>query len=157
VEAASELLKVSNDLRDMWQGRALAAASGRMMLVVSSLLAQEYDEAMAVLFRLVEPLCWDPEKQSLRAPFLCGCGKIDKEGRIVADAIMFDGAIKTPQVMFTDLGDYEYELRKLADRTRMSDAERLEFFIVARKWVVADRRLDPTMDPRDPDARRLLH
>ncbi len=141
----------------MWQGRVLGAAQGRMMLVVSSMLAQEYDEAMAIMFRVVKPKCWDDVNQTLKAPFLCGCGKIDKQGRIVADAIMYDGAIKQPKVMFSDTQDYQNELRKLADRLKLSDNERREFFIVAKKWLVADRRLDPTMDPQDPDARRLLH
>jgi hypothetical protein len=30
-------------------------------------------------------------------------------------------------------------------------------FKYAQAWVVADRRLDPTFDPQDPDARRVLN
>jgi hypothetical protein len=30
-------------------------------------------------------------------------------------------------------------------------------FAAVKRWVVADRRLDPNMDPQDPDAKRLVH
>lgn len=157
-DSASDLIhKHAADLRHTWQGRALAEAQGRMMLVVSSMLAHAYDEAMAVMFRVVKPKCWDAYQQTLRTPFLCSAGKIWKDGTIVADAILFDGALKQRKVMFSSSRDFEYECRKLADRLKLSDKERVEFFIVAKNWVVCDYRIDPTMDPRDPDARRLVH
>jgi hypothetical protein len=45
--------------------------------------------------------------------------------------------------------------RRLADHVKLNDPERIELFKYAQRWVVADRRLDPTLDPQDPDARRL--
>ena len=45
--------------------------------------------------------------------------------------------------------------RRLADRLKLSDSDRIEMFKYVQRWVVADRRLDPTFDPQDPDAKRL--
>jgi hypothetical protein len=47
------------------------------------------------------------------------------------------------------------DFRQLADRLKLNDADRIELFAAVKNWVVADRRLDPTMDPKDPDAKRL--
>lgn len=148
----------ADELRATWQARTLGAAQGRMLVALTSMLAHVYDEAMPVLLRLVQPMCWDAGRQSLKTPFLVSIAKINHSGRIVADAIMRDYDI--PQrdvVMFADERDLEYECRKLADRTKLSDRDRIEFFKVARRWVASDRRLDPAMDPRDPEAKRLVH
>jgi hypothetical protein len=155
VDSEVDLIRHSQDLRAMWQGRVLAAAEGRMMVAVASMLAHSYDLAMPILLRVVQPKCWDGMKQSLRTPFLCSCGKVAKNGTIVADVIVAEDQPPVSKVLFSDTRDFEYELRKLADRLKLSDAERVEFFKVAKNWVVADTRLDPTMDPRDPDAKRL--
>ena len=48
------------------------------------------------------------------------------------------------------------DFRRLADKIKLSDADRVELFAAVKNWVVADRRLDPTMDPKDPDAKRLV-
>jgi hypothetical protein len=54
----------------------------------------------------------------------------------------------------TDIA-YRDDMRRLADRLKLTDQERLEFFTCVKRWLVADHRLDPTMDPADPDAKRL--
>lgn len=146
-----------NDLRATWQGLVLAEAQGRMMLVVCSMLAHSYDDAMPILLRIVQPQCWDAAKQSLKLPLLCSCGKVNRLSQIVADVIMSEDAPPICKTMFADERDFEYEFRKLADRLKLSDLERTELFACAKRWVVADFRLDPTMDPKDPDAKRLVH
>jgi len=156
-DSPTDLLKHAQDLRASWQGRALAHAQGRMMVVISSVLAHTYDEAMAVMFRVVQPKCWDVFRQTLRTPFLCSAAKINKNGQIVADVILYDGAVKQTKVIFASELDFQTEFRKLADALKLSDHERREMFAVAKRWVVADTRLDPMMDPRDPDAKRCLN
>lgn len=146
-----------NDLRATWQGRVLAEAQGRMMLVVCSMLAHSYDDTMPILLRIVQPKCWDTDKQSLKLPLLCSCGKVNKRGQIVADVIIKEDTPPISKVMFVDERDFEYEFRKLADRATFSDLERTELFACAKRWIVADFRLDPMMDPKDPDAKRLVH
>lgn len=148
------------DWRGTWQGRVLCAARGRMAVVVPSILA--HTEAEITMLNLMvdcEPLCWDPSRMSLRTPFLCSIARIDKRGRIVADVIEREVRIgpmrRRDTVLFISLRDFEHELRKLADHCRLDDNDRVQFFNAAKQWVGADRRLDPHMDPRDPDARRL--
>jgi hypothetical protein len=146
------------DLRATWQARVLAGARDRMMIVVTSILAHSFDDAMWTLFNLAQPHCWDMNKQSLRCPFLTSIGKINRQGRIVAKVKLHDdGLLPSDGIMFANTRDFERELRKLADSVRLSDRERLEFFVVARKWVGSDMRLDPTMNPADPDAKRLVN
>lgn len=153
-----DLVGHMRDVRDMWQGQVLAEAEGRMMLVVCSMLAHSYDLAMPVLLAVIQPKCWDHERRSLRPPFLTSIGKVDKSGAVVADAMLFDGALITrDKPVFSSTIDYRDELRRLADRCRLSDEDRRQFFICASNWLASDRRLDPSMNPVDPDAKRLVH
>jgi hypothetical protein len=158
VEPSIALARQAQEIREMWQAKVLGAATGRMLVAVTSMLAHTYDEAMPVLLRVVEPRCWDASRQSLRTPFLCSIAKINHSGRIVADAVM--GDYQLPQrdtVIFVNEADLQRECRILADKVKLNDQERVEFFKVAKRWVAADRRLDPAMNPQDPDAKRLVH
>ena len=155
---AHDLIRHAKDLRDMWQGRVLATAKGNNLLAVTSMLAHAYDEAMPILLRVVNPGCWDAEQQSLKAPFLCSIAKISKSSHIVVNAIdPVDGRVVKDTVIYSSLRHFQDEMRRVADAAKLTDAEREQFFICAKNWVAADRRLDPTMDPADPDARRLVN
>lgn len=156
-EAAHELIRHSRDLRDMWQGRVLAHAKGNNLLAVTSMLAHAFDDAMGIMLRVVKPKCWDVERQSLRAPFLCSIAKIDKRSHVVADVIDNDGTKLKDVVVYRSTAHFQGEMRRVADVARLTDGERHEFFIVAKSWIAADRRLDPNMNPADPDARRLVN
>ena len=59
--------------------------------------------------------------------------------------------------IYESLTDYESALRYFADELKLSDEDRVQFFTVMKNWVVADERIDPNMDPADPDAKRLVH
>lgn len=143
------------ELRGTWQSRALAATRRRPMgAVVLSVLAHNYDEGTA----LHDLLCATfPGFESIQAPFICTAAKIDKRGRIVADMVMPNmPVIAKDCVIFRNTRHLEREFRALADRLKFNDADRVDMINAAKRWVVADRRLDPTMDPRDPDARHLV-
>lgn len=139
-------------LRESWQGRVLAAAKGQTGAVVLSIMAHNFDGAILTLCQVV----W-PGFTSIEAPFLCSAGSIDKAGRVVADVTTKDGRVVKDVKVFDNDVRYRDEMRKLADRLKLTDQERLEFFTCVKRWLVADRRLDPTMDPMDPDAKRLVH
>src|SRR5262245_556628 len=139
-------------MRDSWQCRALLMAEGRAFSVLLSVLAHTYDDAMPVLLRVTFP-----GFTSIGAPFLCTAGKVAKSGAIVANMVDFDGCIVKDFALYRDETEMRDEFRRLADRLRLSDDDRMEMFKCVQRWVVADRRLDPTMDPRDPDAKRLVH
>lgn len=146
-------------LRESWQGRVLARAlrdDGSPIDpiggVVLSVLAHNFDEAMPVLLRVMFP-----GFTSVQLPFLCSAGKIAKTGQVCADMVTRDGQIMKMQAFFRNMRAMEREFRKLADRLKFTDQERVALFAAVRRWVVCDFRVDPNMDPRDPDAKRLVH
>ena len=140
------------DLRVSWQARVLAEAKGQLGAAVLSVLSHNFDEAMPVLLRIVFP-----GFTSIAAPFYCTAAKVAKTGAVVADVVTKDGQIVKDAVVFRTEMEMQDQFRRLADRLKLSDAHRVEMFKCVQRWVVADRRLDPTFDPQDPDAKRLVH
>jgi hypothetical protein len=140
------------DLRDTWQARVLVATQReRLGIVVLSVLAHNFDDALPVLLQAVFPGFY-----AISAPFLCSAGKIDKRGKIIADLVMRDNQPpRRNTIVFHSLADMQSDFRRLADRLKLDDKDRRQLFAAVKNWVVADQRLDPTMDPKDPDARRL--
>jgi hypothetical protein len=152
--APAERPRIVEDLRQSWQSRMLRETQKRSIgAAVLSMMAHAYDaEVLQTLLQVSFP-----GFQSIRPPFLCSAGKVHHTGQIVADIVDRQECMLRDQVIFRGLGHMQDVCRRLADRMKLTDAERLEFFTIAKRWVVADRRLDPTMNPADPDARRLVH
>lgn len=123
-----------------------------MGAVALSVIGHSFDRELLPLMAA----CF-PGFYSLGTPFLCSAGKVWKTGRIIADVVLKDNQPATPNVVvFLGLEDLESRWRKFADRLGLTDAERVELFDAVKAWVVADYRIDPTMNPADPDARRLV-
>lgn len=140
------------DLLATWQARTLAEAKGHTGMVLLSVLAHTFDEAMPTLLAAVFPGYVEPS-----LPCLVSAGKVDKTGAVVADVIDRDGQKRRDVVIYPTLTAMQDDFRRLADRLKLSDSDRTELFKCAQRWVVADRRLDPAFDRRDPDAKRLVH
>lgn len=152
--------RVEFDLRATWQARILAHTHDEGIgAVVLSVLSNAFDDAIPVLLAILYPdRRYGPLGfVSITAPFICSTAKVDKSGHVVADVVARDERVIRNVVLFRDEKHLRDSFRRLADRLRLTDAERCELFTVVKRWVVADTRLDPTMDPQDPDARRLLH
>ena len=145
--------KLAFDLRASWQAMVLVNTTGPARMVVMSVLAHTYEDAVFTLCTAVFP----DFDGSLRAPFLTTAAKIAKTGAIVADMGDEHGRIHKDTVLFPTEFSLRDAFRRLADRLKLNDADRIELLKCAQRWVVADRRLDPNFDPRDPDARRLVH
>jgi hypothetical protein len=140
------------DLRATWQARALHEAKGLTGMVLLSVLSHTYDEALLVLLPIVFPGYVEPA-----LPVLSSCGKIDKTGAVVADVIRKDHHVVKDVVLYRTDADLQNDFRRLADRLKLNDSDRVEMFKCVQRWLVADRRLDPNFDPKDPDAKRLVH
>ncbi len=149
----------AEDLRRTWQSVALYASlypgefappRDKLGMSMLSILAHNYDEAMPALLRIVFP-----GFRSIGAPFLCSAARIAKTGHVMADMISKDGQRVKNQALFRSTKGMEREFRGFADRLELADDERIEMFEAIKRWVVADYRLDPHMDPADPDAKRL--
>lgn len=153
MDSALDLLKHSRGMRDMWQARALVHAQRKHVGVIFlSVLAHNFADAMPVLMRVAFP-----GFTSITPPFLVTAGKIGKGGQIVADVFNRNGTISKDVALYKNEIALRDDFRRLADELALSDTDRVEMFKCVQRWVVADRRLDPTMDPRDPDAKRLVH
>ena len=143
----------ADDLARTWQCRALIASQHQHVgVILLSVLAHTYDDAMPVLLRIAFP-----GFTSIQPPFLCTCGKIAKTGAIVADVVQRDGTIEKDVAIYKNEIELRDDFRRLADELKLDDGDRVEMFKCVQRWVVADRRLDPTFDPRDPDAKRLVN
>lgn len=142
----------AHELRESWQGRALffALKNPQLKTCLLSLLADNYDDTMPFLLHAVYG------SAEVRAPFYCSNPKINKRGCIVADLIMPDGFKYKNSVVFLTELQMEIQFRRLADRLKLDDAERIDLFVCIRHWVKSDQRLDPAFDRRDPDAKRLV-
>jgi len=68
-----------------------------------------------------------------------------------------DGRHLRNQMLFFSARTMEYAFRVFADQLTCDDSGRIELFDALQRWVVCDYRIDPTMDPEDPDAKRLVH
>jgi hypothetical protein len=141
---------IAFDLRASWQAQVLSEAKGQLGAVVLSVLSHNFDDAMPVLLRLVFP-----GFTSIAAPFYCTAAKVAKNGTVVADCVTRDGQIVKDTVVFRSEIEMRDQFRRLADRIKLNDQDRDQLFKCVQRWVVADRRLDPTFDPKDPDAKRL--
>jgi hypothetical protein len=166
VQGAAEIIDIAfkrhaDDLRGMWQGRVLArclvlvngVARPKTMMdaVVLSVLAHNFDEAMPVLLRVCHP-----GYQGLGTPMLCSAARIARTGHVMADFITKDGMKVKNQALFRNQRKMEKAFRDLADEVRLSDDDRRDLFAAVQRWVVCDYRIDPTMNPADPDAKRLV-
>ncbi len=141
-----------NELRDTWQVRALVATRHQHVgVILLSVLAHTFDEAMPVMLRVAFP-----GFMSITPPFLSTCGKVGKHGEILADVVNNNDTISKDVCVYRNEIDLRDDFRRVADNLKLNDYDRKEMFMCVRKWVVADRRIDPTMDPQDPDAKRML-
>lgn len=146
--------RLAFDLRVSWQVRTLEKSKGTTFAVVMSVLGHSFPDALPVIMHLLIP-DWDGKAPG---PYLITCGKIAKTGAVVAD--VHDprtGVITKDAVLYTSEIHLRDRMRQLADQLKLVDRDRAEFFTAIKNWVVADRRLDPTFDPRDPDAKRIVH
>lgn len=149
--ALSRKARLALDLRDTWQGRCVIAARGRAAMVLMSALCHSYEEAAILLYALIFP-----NHGKVMAPYLESCGRIEKNGTVVAKVRGRNGLVKEDVIYPSEIALRD-EFRHMADELKLGDADRIEMFGAIRRWVVADRRLDPTMDPTDPEAKRLVH
>jgi len=117
-------------------------------MVLMSALCHSYEDAAPLLYQLIFGSI------KVKAPYLESCGRIAKNGAITAKVRDRSG-LSLEKVIYPNEIALRDDFRRLADELKLNDADRVERFGAVKRWMVADRRLDPAMDPRDPDAKRL--
>ena len=140
----------TDELRQGWRGRLLAKARGKTGAVLLSVITHQLEEYSIPLLKAVWPGFIEPS-----LPCLCSAGRIAKSGAIYATILSEMG--RENRVLYKSEIEMRDDFRRLADRVKLTDNERILMFASLQNWIVADYRLDPTMDPLDPDARRLVH
>lgn len=131
--------------------RALVASKYEHVgMVMLSVIADYVNDGMLVVMQAAFP-----GFTTIVPPFLCSSAKVDKSGFVVADMVNRFGKIEKDAGLYPSETELRDDVRRLADRLALSDEDRVTMFKCVQRWVVADRRLDPTFDPKDPDAKRL--
>lgn len=130
-----DLHRHAQDLRDTWQARCLAEAKGKTAAVVLIILCMSYTTAIKTLLRVVFDI------RDIPRPFFASGAEVQLSGKLVCDIVERSG-LTHPVVVYESLDDLNREMRDLAERLKLSDAERLEFTAAIKRWVVADHRVD---------------
>lgn len=153
MDATPELLafcRIHEELRQTWQVKALMGSNGHLRMCVLSVLSHNFDEGEAIPTLMMVAGQWP-----LKAPFLCTAARVLKSGQVVADVVKGGRVVKWAK-LFANEKAMESEFRHLADRLKLNDQDRTELFAAVKRWVVCDYRIDPNMNPMDPDAKRLV-
>lgn len=129
----------------------LKLADGKTGAVLLSVITHDLEEASIPLLKAVFPGFIEPA-----LPCLCTAGRIGWTGAIFA-TILFEGGYRERRILYFNETELRDDMRRLADQAKLTDLERIEMFAAVRRWIVSDRRIDPNMDPNDPDAKRLVH
>lgn len=127
--------KHADEIREMWQSKALRASTGKLRKVVIVALAKEYPAALVVLMKVTFPNFID-----LARPMFISYATIAPSGRIICDMIDRDGS-KRKVAVYRSEHIFIYEMRKLADEMKLDDKDRVEMFAVLQKWVTRDQRV----------------
>lgn len=125
--------KVAEEIRDLWQARILNMARGILQRVFIAAFANEYKDAMRALIYAIGG-------KDIALPTLCGYATISPGGRLICDELDSNGSKRKIAIYETE-GIMLYEARKLADKLKLSDADRKEMFVILQKWIARDMRI----------------
>jgi len=128
--------KHADEIRELWQSRALRESQGKLRRVLVTVIAKEYPGALVTLLKVTFPGFVD-----LDPPILTGYAAIAPDGAIACDMLDRDGQRKRVKVYDSE-NDMLYALRMLADNLKLSDKNRVEMFTIVGKWVASDQRID---------------
>lgn len=131
--------KHSDEIREMWQSRALREADGKLQRVLLIALAKEYPGSLLHLlhatFGTVE----------IGKPFYSGYATIVASGHLVcmqhdvdSNKLVWKGVVR----VYDSEDQFLKHTRRLADKLKLSDADRTDMFRVLQKWVTRDERKD---------------
>jgi hypothetical protein len=127
----------AQDLRRTWQARVLAETRDKTRAVIRAMLTHSYAEAMPILLRVVFP--------NLRGEWLpryIGAARILRSGVVVCDIQNHERKRVQNVIVFDNQEALIWTMRTVADKLRFTDSERIEFIEAAKRWIVADERID---------------
>lgn len=129
----------------LWQSRALREADGKMQRVLLAALRAEYPADLIVLLKSTFGEIDIPN------PFYRGYATIVPTGRLVCEVVDRDGSglvWRGVVKVYDSETDFVSGMRRLADKLKLSDTDRVDMFRVLQKWVTQDQRLDLNSEKR---------
>lgn len=126
--------KLAEEIRLMWQARALLGSKDKIQRVLLVAIAKEYPEAFKTMLRAIGI-------RDINRPFLCSYAWIVPSGHIVCEMID-DVGRKRKIAVYDNENAFIYDMRKLADDLKLDDKDRTEMFTVLQKWVTRDERVN---------------
>lgn len=121
-------------IKDTWQSKALQASDAKICNVLMCVFSKEYAAAFPVLFYATFGKTAD-----LSFPFLSGYASIAPSGRLICNQMIGPHSLRKVEVYESE-GAFILDMRKLADKMKLSDADRTDMFRVLQKWVTQDLR-----------------
>ena len=127
--------KHADEIRELWQSKALRASSGKLRKVLITALAKEYPGALVTLMKVTFPGFVD-----IDLPMPLGYASIEIDGSITCE-MMFKDNVKGLARLYENENAFIYDMRKLADEMKLDDKDRIEMFTILQKWVSSDKRV----------------
>lgn len=128
--------------RDMWEAKVLLAARGRLARVAMSVISRYWGDDTSRL-RALFGLVW-PGFTNIATPFVASAGRILRGGEVCADLMIDDGnGMERNAKLYDSLADLESAFRHLADRLKLTDADRVDLFAAVQNWISVDYRQRP--------------
>lgn len=127
--------KHADEIREMWQSRALRESTGKLRKVVIVALAKAYPGALQTLLKVTFPNFIDIDR-----PIYTSYARISLTGKLMCDMIDRKGEKHLVKVYESE-DEFTGEMRRLADGLKLNDADRVEMFGILQKWVVGDKRV----------------
>lgn len=132
--------KSGAEIMATWQIRALDATRGKLQQVLFRAMANEYSgitsNTWLTLLRLINPDFTDAP-----LPGLIGYAKVMQSGRVVSEVVMDKMGTRRLQVVYQSKDEFVSDMRRLADRLKLNDVDRVAMFALLGKWIVADYRV----------------
>lgn len=136
--------KSGAELADTWQLRCLVATKKLQPKLHRVLLQTFFEEYPAVTPNtwdtLLRVLFRDAGVESLGRPLLVGRARVEQSGRVTTEIVDSYGR-RCRAALYRTKDDFIGDLRRLADRLKLSDLDRTEMFAAMGKWITADLRI----------------
>lgn len=127
----------AEEIREIWQSRALDKARGVTAKVLGQALLLEHSTHFKILLKTTFG-----DHADCYFPHLWGYATIWPSGRIICEVIDRNLECRPTEIYESEAAMVR-DFRTLADELKLDDADREEMFTILRKWIKRDLRVGP--------------
>jgi len=124
-----------------WQIRALRETRGKLQQVLFRAMANEYTAITEQTWRTLLKMI-NPDFTDAPLPGLIGYAQVLPSGRVVSEVLVDRYGTRQLQAIYRNKDEFVSEMRRLADRLKLNDVDRVTMFALLAKWITVDHRLD---------------